>query len=225
MTDSTLTTTLPPQTTATTAVSGADLARVALHQAREAAKQRGAQTRAPRRPKHVTLQRDRRDPAGFATVIQSLMAERAWDLPSAGGNILDRWPDIAAAIAPNLATHATAVSFHPDTGRLDLRPDSPAYGTQLRLFTNRIITAANEQAGTTAVREVRVLPAGTAVPTPAVRTAPAVETRPATSPGPVRTRETASPGYHLALAAHLAAVNPKPAPPAPDAPLPAGRPA
>ncbi|MFE7616833.1 DciA family protein [Streptomyces sp. NPDC057496] len=206
MTDSPLTTAPPLQSTTAPETSGADLARIALHQAREAARQRGAQARALRRPKRTLLQRDRRDPAGFATVLASLVVERAWDLPAAGGSVLDHWTAIASAVAPNLAAHAIAVAYDAEAGRLDLRPDSPAYGTQLRLFTARIITAANEQAGRTAVRSIRVLPAGTTAAT----TVPVGEHRPVPVPAPapaspVKTRETASPGYRRTLDAHLAA--------------------
>ncbi len=97
------------------------------------------------------------------------MAERAWELPAVGGNVLDRWPDIAAAITPQLPDHVQAVAFHPESGQLDLRPASTAYATQLRLITARIVAAVNEAAGTDAVRAVRVLPVGAAA---APRTAP-----------------------------------------------------
>ncbi|MFF4795613.1 hypothetical protein ACFY2M_39260 [Streptomyces sp. NPDC001276] len=46
-----------------------------------------------------------------------------------GGSVLDRWPDIAAAVAPQLPSRVAAVAFHQETGQLDLRPDSPAYAT------------------------------------------------------------------------------------------------
>ncbi|MEU2549610.1 DciA family protein [Streptomyces roseolus] len=54
-------------------------------------------------------------------------------------------------------------------GRLDLRPDSPAYATQLRLLTVRIIATANEHVGSSAVRALRVLPPGAVdtIPPPA----------------------------------------------------------
>ncbi|MER7112732.1 DciA family protein [Streptomyces sp. NPDC000229] len=189
------------------AASGADLARIALHQAREAARQRGAQVRSPRRPQPVSMQqRDRRDPTGFATVLQSLIAERAWDVPASGGSILDQWPDIASAVAPNLAAHATAVAFDAPTGRLDLRPDSPAYGTQLRLFARTIIAAANERVGAAVVREVRVLPEGaTTIPAP-VPTADVRSEVPADAP--VKTRENASAGYRRTLAVLLSTRTP-----------------
>ncbi|MFE7958672.1 DciA family protein [Streptomyces sp. NPDC057413] len=185
-------------------LSGVDLARVALHAAREAARKGGAsEARMPRRrTQRAAGKRDGREPAGFAAVLQGLMAERAWAIPAAGGSVLDRWPDIAAAISPRLPEHVQAVAFHSETGQLDLRPDSPAYATQLRLITARIITAANQAAGTEAVRTVRVLSAGAApAPRPA---APAPHTA-AESQAPVKTREMASDGYRQALAAHHAA--------------------
>ncbi|WP_327169927.1 DciA family protein [Streptomyces subrutilus] len=187
-------------------LSGVDLARVALHQAREAAKARGeAGTRkAKRRTRPTTLRGDGREPTGFAAVLQGLMADRAWDVPAAGGSILDQWPDIAAALSPKLAAHVQAVAFHPEMGQLDLRPDSSAYATQLRLISSRIVTAANDAAGSGAVRSVRVLTVGA---TPAPRTAlpaPTASAAPNLSETPVKTREMASPGFRQALAAHQA---------------------
>ncbi|MEV7082402.1 DciA family protein [Streptomyces sp. NPDC093516] len=199
-------TTTPSEQTSgdTPEVSGVDLARVALRQAREAAKKRGdSEARAPRRRPQTAVRRDGREPSGFAAVLQGLMADRAWELPAAGGTVLDRWPDIAAAISPKLPRHVSAVSYNPASRQLDLRPDSPAYATQLRLITARIIATANHTAGTDAVRAIRVLPVGA---TPAPR---ATESAPAAAAGagaeaPVKTRELASEGYHQALAAHQA---------------------
>ncbi|MEU2100226.1 DciA family protein [Streptomyces globisporus] len=185
-------------------LSGADLARISLNQAREAAKQRGAsKTRAPRRHQTRTVRRDGREPSGFAAVLQHLMTDRAWTLPAAGGTVLERWPDIAATIAPQLADHVQALTFHPETGQLDLLPESPAYATQLRLISARIITAANETTGNATVRTIRVLPPGTA---PADR--PARPTSPAPAPAPqeapVTPRDTVPDGYREAIAAHRA---------------------
>ncbi|MCZ0983749.1 DciA family protein [Streptomyces diastatochromogenes] len=188
-------------------LSGVDLARVALHQAREAAKARGENAvRKTKRRTGTTVRRDGREPAGFATVLQGLMADRAWETPAAGGSILDQWPDIAATLSPKLAVHVTATAFHPETGQLDLRPDSPAYATQLRLITTRIIATANQWSGTGAVRSVRVLAVGTAPATH--RPVPQNPAMPDTAAAPVKTRETASAGYHQALAAHRATTPP-----------------
>lgn len=185
-------------------LSGVDLARVALHQAREAAKARGESgTRKAKRRTGTAVRRDGREPTGFAAVLQGLMADRAWDVPAAGGSILDQWPDIAAALSPTLPLHVQAVAFHAETGQLDLRPDSPAYATQLRLINSRIVAAANDAVGAQAVRTIRVLAAGATAPAPretaaASRTAAAPEAA-------VKTRQEASPGFHQVLAAHQAA--------------------
>ncbi|MEU3733697.1 DciA family protein [Streptomyces sp. NPDC033538] len=183
-------------------LSGVDLARVALHQAREAAKACGESgIRKAKRRTGATVRRDGREPTGFAAVLQGLMADRAWDIPAAGGSILDQWPDIAASLSPKLAAHVQAVAFHADTGQLDLRPDSPAYATQLRLITSRIVTAANDAVGTQAVRTVRVLTVGATAPAPREAvTAPAA----AAPEAPVKTRDMAPLGFHRALAAHQA---------------------
>ncbi|MFF8556543.1 DciA family protein [Streptomyces sp. NPDC015501] len=184
---------------AATKPSGADLARVALQQARLAARSNGGEAKAPRR-RTTTTRRDGREPSGFGAVLAGLMADRAWEAPAAGGNVLDRWPDIAAALTPRLHHHVHAVAFHPETGQLDLCPDSPAYATQLRLITARIITAANEATGTSTVRTIRVLRPGTA-PTnlPASPLAPA-PARPPRQPA----RTEAPEGYREAIAAHRA---------------------
>lgn len=109
-------------------LSGVDLARVALHQAREAAKARGEQAgtrKAKRRTRTAAARRDGREPAGFAAVLQALMADRAWDI-EAVGSVLDQWPAIVAAVSLTLPAHVAAVAFHAETGQLDLRPDSPS---------------------------------------------------------------------------------------------------
>ncbi|MFI2031875.1 DciA family protein [Streptomyces buecherae] len=186
---------------------GVDLARVALQQARLAAKNNGGESRPSHRA--TTVKRDGREPAGFAAVLAGLMADRAWDLPTTGGNILDQWADIATAVAPQLPHHVTAIAFHTEAGQLDLRPDSPTYATQLRLISPRIITAANNAVGTDAVRSIRVLAAG-AAPTP--HTAPST---PKIEPqAQVKTREMACPGYQAALAAHRSAAPKRPIDPA-----------
>lgn len=187
-------------------LSGVDLARVALHQAREAAKARGASgsTRKTKQASRTAgMRRDGREVAGFGTVLHGLLADRAWHIPAAGGGVLDRWPDIADAVTANLSAHVTAAAFNAESGQLDLRPDSPAYATQLRLLNARIIAAANDRAGTQAVRTIRVLAIGktmvpeprTPAPTPAAAAGPEVS---------VRTRDMAPEGFHRALAAHQA---------------------
>lgn len=152
------------------------------------------------------MRRDGRHPAECAAVFQGLMTERAWELPAVGGTVLDHWPDIASAVSLQFAAHAAAVAFHPESGQLDLRPDSPAYATQLRLISARIITAANDHVGTGAVRRVHVLPAGTLpAPRPATPDPAPIAAAPA---APVQARKPAPEGNHAAIATHRAVAVP-----------------
>uniref|UniRef100_UPI002F90FC27 DciA family protein n=2 Tax=Streptomyces TaxID=1883 RepID=UPI002F90FC27 len=183
-------------------VSGVDLARVALRAAMEAARANGGGRKAKTKPRIVrTVRRDGREPMGLGAAIGALVTERAWELPAAGATLRERW----AAIAPELAGHVAAVSYDADSGQLTVCPESSAWATKARLEQTRIIAAANQSAGRTVVRTLRILAPGTvAVPEPAD-----ADPEPAAAPaGPPRTRETASDGYRRALAAHQEAAPP-----------------
>ena len=176
--------------------SGVDLARVALRAAREASKNKPIGGKPNRR--RSSKRTDGREPAGFATVLEQLAAERAWDLPAAAGNLADRW----ATIAPELAGHVQPAGFDADSGRLELRPASPAYATQVRLHQADLIRRINTALGTPVVQTLRVLPPGTPdrtthLPNPTTSPAP-------TPPQPARTRKAPSAGYQRTLAAHKA---------------------
>ncbi|MEW1760514.1 DciA family protein [Streptomyces cyaneofuscatus] len=177
--------------------TGVDLARVALAAAKQAAKERGAITSAKRAPKRrPATRRDGRDPMGLGGALAQLVTERGWETPAAGGSVMDQWPTI---VTPEIAENLWPVAFDKTTGRLDLAPATSAWATQARLISAQLIRQSNTAVGTEAVRQIRVLPVSTR--TPRAAAAPAPE---AAAPGPrgeVRTRETASPGYHRARAA------------------------
>lgn len=183
-------------------LSGVDLARVALRAAKVAAQKNGGGRTVQPKPRTTrVVRRDGREPMGLGAAIGALVTERAWELPAAGATLRDRW----AAIAPELAGHVAAVSYDADSGQLTVCPESPAWATKARLEQARIIAAANESAGRTVVRSLRILaPGAVPVPEPAD-----VDPEPVTAPaGPPRTRETASDGYRRALAAHQEAARP-----------------
>lgn len=187
--------------------SGVDLARQALVAAREAAKKnRSGPAQKPRR-RTVTVRRDGREPYGLGEAIMAMMTERAWSAPAAGGDVLAQWSGILTAVAPELAGHAQAVRFDAETGQLDVVPDAPAYGTKLRWTAPKLIDRANQQVKGANVRTIHVLaPAARTIADPAtavVRVGPEPVAAPP-APGPVRTRESASAGYHRTLEAHRA---------------------
>ncbi|MDW8478405.1 DciA family protein [Streptomyces scabiei] len=183
-------------------VSGVDLARQALAAAREGAKKNGGSTQKakPKRSRTQVVRRNGREPLGLGTAITMMMTERGMVAPAAGGSVLARFGDILAAAAPELAGHVQAVAFDADTGRLDVAPEAPAYGTKLRWSTPKLIEAVNTTVPDANVRTLNVLtPTGKAGLTTA---AADPDPRPTEPAGPVHTRETASDGYHQALAAH-----------------------
>jgi predicted nucleic acid-binding Zn ribbon protein len=181
--------------TDTPTASGVDLARQALAAARAAAKTRPA---GPTRNTRRTTQPGRgrgTDPMGLGQVLERLKDQQGWESGINGGNLLEQWPTLCPT---ELATTVQPVGYDPDHGLLTLRPSSNAYATQIRLFERKLVLHLNERLGRPAVRKIRVLPAG------ATTTPTAAPERAAPEPAaPVRTRETASPGYRATLEAAL----------------------
>ncbi|MCY0930894.1 DciA family protein [Streptomyces sp. H27-H1] len=189
-----------------TELSGVDLARQALLAAREAAKKNGAQTKKPRRRTGTVVRRDGREPLGLGSAISRMMTERGMVAPAAGGSVLAQFDAILAAAAPELAGRVKATAFHVEDGRLDVVPNAPAVGTQLRWSAPKLIAAANAAVSGGCVRALHVL-------------APAVKAGPATAPTAPDNSQSAVPavpverrpppdGYRRALEAHREAVAP-----------------
>ncbi|MGW0884677.1 DUF721 domain-containing protein [Streptomyces sp. NPDC002671] len=140
-------------------LSGVDLARQALVAAREAAKKNGgARREKPKRRTGVVVRRDGREPLGLGTAITMMMTECGMVAPAAGGRVLAQFGDVPAAAEPEFAGHVQAVAFDADTGRLDVVPDVPAYGTKLRWSPAKLFDAANTKVSDTNVRTLKVLP-------------------------------------------------------------------
>ncbi|MEU9615891.1 DUF721 domain-containing protein [Streptomyces sp. NPDC048209] len=175
--------------------SGADLARLAFQAARAAAK-----TKPTTQPKLRTVRPargERRDPAGLGNVLGHLTTELGWQTGMNGGDLLERWPDLC----PQYVGRVEPAHYDPQARRLDLRPSSPAYATQLRLLGGQLCKQINDKMGRDVVRSIRVLPVGVLLgeecssrPVPGNPAA-------AVDPGPVKTRDTASEGYKATLAA------------------------
>lgn len=183
--------------------SGIDLARAALAAARASAKTRPTQPQKKTRARRTSSRRPG-DPMGLGAAITGMMTDRGWEPPEQNGSIIDQWP----TIAPELADKVHAVRYEHDTGTLHLRPLSPTYATQLRLYQTQILAKVQQAPSGASVRALRILPVG-AAPEPAAA-APA-EPDPKPEPqGPVKTRETASVGYQQARALVL---EHRPAPP------------
>ncbi|MFF4393275.1 DUF721 domain-containing protein [Streptomyces sp. NPDC001552] len=189
----------------TTELSGVDLARQALVAAREAARKNGATRQKPKRRASTAVRRDGRAPLGLGSAIGIMMTERGMVAPAAGGSVLAQFDAIIAESAPELVGRVKATVFDVESGRLDVVPDAPAVGTQLRWSAPKLIAAANAAVSGASVRAVHVLaPAPVADPA----TAPAaMAPQPAVPAAPVE-RRTPPDGYRRALEAHRQAAPP-----------------
>ncbi|MFH8558937.1 DciA family protein [Streptomyces celluloflavus] len=191
----------------TTELSGVDLARQALLAAREAAKKNGAaQTKKPKRRSGTAVPRDGREPLGLGSAISRMMTERGMVAPAAGGSVLADFDAILAAAAPELAGRVKVTAFDVESGRLDVVPEAPAVGTQLRWSAPKLIAAANGRVPNANVRAVHVLAPAPMKAGPAMVAAePAPQS--AAPAAPVE-RRTPPDGYRRALEAHRQAAPP-----------------
>ncbi|MFB7592404.1 DciA family protein [Streptomyces sp. NPDC056169] len=172
--------------------SGADLARQALA-AYKVGRRPGT---GPAKPTRQPQRRrgDGRDPQTFATVLERLGTEQGWTAGVRGGDILSRF----AELCPQFDGRVIAVAWHADIGRLDLRPGSPAYATNLRLLGRQLCQQINTKLGHETVRAIGILPVASLGPAPSI-TEP-VLAEPAAAPA--HTPIPPSAGYLRALAAH-----------------------
>ncbi|MFI5726938.1 DciA family protein [Streptomyces cyaneofuscatus] len=186
--------------------SGVDLARVALRNARAAAK---AAPQKPRRTGAAASRQARsgeREPQSLGTAISRMMAERGLESGTAAGTVrrtvLSQW----AAIAPEFHGKVQAVQYDPATRTLHLRPCSAAYRTQLILHQRQIVARVNAAAGADPVTALKILPPGATDLRERLHPGPAAESAalPAARPPVERQRNPRprDPGYLAALTAH-----------------------
>lgn len=191
---------------ANSTASGVDLARVALRNARAAAK---ASPQKPQRTGAAPSRRGRsgeREPQSLGTAISRMMAERGLEAGASAGTlrrtVLSQW----ATIAPELHGKVQAVQYDPVTRTLHLRPCSPAYRTQLTLHQRELVARVNATAGADTVTALKILPPGVTDTQERLNHAPAVQppAAPAARPTADRQREPRprDPGYLAALTAH-----------------------
>lgn len=173
------------------ALAGADLARDILRAYARTAKTQPA-TKAPTRRRGIT-RGSGRDPVRAGSVIAAITDLPEWSGGVAGGIVTDQWAELCPQYAGGLVT---PVAYDQESGRLDLRPSSAAYATQLRLLGGALAKQINDKLGEQRVRAIRVLAPSTTTATPA-------GDRPAKAApeGPVRTREDAPAGFQDAHAA------------------------
>jgi predicted nucleic acid-binding Zn ribbon protein len=138
-------------------LTGPDLVRAALSQARAAARAKGLSpgTPAKRRLRPVESRSgsgaDARDPVPFGAAIRRLVAERGWEETTTAAGVLANWDRL---VGPEVADHSRAESLV--DGVLVLVAESTAWATQLRLLTRTIQARLREQVGPDVVTSIVV---------------------------------------------------------------------
>ncbi|WP_406094795.1 DUF721 domain-containing protein [Streptomyces sp. NBC_01013] len=145
-------------------LSGVDLARVALHAAKEQARARGAAAQQKKQARRggglrSGARADGRDPLPLGAAINRLISERGWETPAAVGGVMGRWPQI---VGDDLANHCVPLRYDedPDERVLTVQCDSTAWATQLRLLAPQLVARLNADLGHGTVRLIKVLGPG-----------------------------------------------------------------
>jgi predicted nucleic acid-binding Zn ribbon protein len=93
-----------------------------------------------------------RDPQGLGTVFNRLVRDRGWNSPVAVGSVISRWDEL---VGPDIAAHCRPESFEDTT--VQVRCDSTAWATQLRLLSAALLARFDEALGQGVVTKIQVL--------------------------------------------------------------------
>jgi predicted nucleic acid-binding Zn ribbon protein len=138
-------------------LTGPDLVRAALAQARAAARAKGIRPGKPatRKLRAVDARSgsgaDGRDPVAFGSAIRRLVAERGWEDTTTAAGVLANWDTL---VGPEIADHSRAESLV--DGVLVLVAESTAWATQLRLLTRTMQARLKERVGDGVVTSIVV---------------------------------------------------------------------
>lgn len=125
-------------------LSGPDLVRKALSEAKAASRAKGTAPR-QRGRRVVPLSRvegDSRDPVTFGSAITRLINERGWQETTTAAGVLANWNQV---VGPEIADHCQPVSLV--EGELILVAESTAWATQLRLLTKTLVARIRDHVG------------------------------------------------------------------------------
>lgn len=93
-----------------------------------------------------------RDPKPLGGIVGQLIRSRGWKEPVAVSSVLARWDDL---MGPEVSAHAQPVRF--ENSIVEVRCDSTAWATQLRLMQRQIVQMFDRELGAGVVSSVRIL--------------------------------------------------------------------
>lgn len=138
-----------------------DAPQATLNRMREAAISRGdrrapaARARSGRRPARSGTRSEQytgRDPQGLNSVVNRLVKERGWSSPVAVGSVMSRWDEL---VGGEIAAHCRPESFAGT--EVQVRCDSTAWATQLRLLRSSLLARFDADLGVGVVTKIQVI--------------------------------------------------------------------
>lgn len=153
----------PRPTEPLSALSGIDLVRRTLEEARAAARAQGRDAGRGRAvapsPRRVAGQRRRwsgpgpdvRDPQPLGSLARDLAKKRGWSAQVAEGTVLGNW---ATVVGHQIADHATPTALN--DGVLSVAAESTAWATQLRMIQSQLLAKIAAAVGNGVVTSLRI---------------------------------------------------------------------
>ncbi|WP_406813342.1 DUF721 family protein [Mycobacterium sp. M23085] len=148
---------------ATSSLSGIDLVRRTLEEARAAARAQGkdagrGRAAAPA-PRRVAGQRrswsgpgpDMRDPQPLGSLARDLAKKRGWSAQVAEGTVLGNW---ATVVGHQIADHASPTALN--DGVLSVAAESTAWATQLRMIQSQLLAKIAAAVGNGVVTSLKI---------------------------------------------------------------------
>lgn len=93
----------------------------------------------------------RDEPSSLADLLGEVVNDQGWDERLAAQRVFTDW---AGIVGPEVAQHSEVIAF--DDGEVEVRTDSTAWATQLRLLAPRIVAKLNELMGDGSVLRIVV---------------------------------------------------------------------
>jgi predicted nucleic acid-binding Zn ribbon protein len=144
-------------------LSGIDLVRRTLEEARAAARAQGKDAGRGRAaapvPRRVAGRRrswsgpgpDVRDPQPLGRLTRDLAKKRGWSIRVAEGTVLGRWPSV---VGHQIADHATPTALN--DGVLSVTAESTAWATQLRMVQAQVLAKIAAAVGNGVVTSLKI---------------------------------------------------------------------
>jgi len=154
---------VPERTEQPSGLTGIDLVRRTLEEARAAARAQGKDAGRgrglPPAPRRVAGQRrswsgpgpDNRDPQPLGRLARDLAKKRGWSTQVAEGTVLGNW---AAVAGQQIADHATPTALN--EGVLSVSAESTAWATQLRMIQSQLLAKIAAAVGNGVVTSLRI---------------------------------------------------------------------